>query len=225
MRACYQRILFLSTYLLRACIMRTFDFCKVIGVAGALAALVAWPGIGQAQIPGITSTPSSTTGQASASTAVVMGVVTSLVDTGTLTGPSEPRGSGLPTGSIPGVLTAESLQATTMGWTDQVASAASLSNLAMTVAGTGISAEFIQSRALAASGAVPTGLASIEGLSIGGVPVSFAGAPNQTISLAGLSVTLNEQIHSASGIIVNALRVRSLDGLTDVVVGSAKAGM
>jgi hypothetical protein len=204
--------------------MRTFDFCKVIGVAGALAALVAWPGIGQAQIPGIT-TPSSTTGQASASTAVVMGVVTSLVDTGTLTGPSEPRGSGLSTGSIPGVLTAESLQATTMGWTDQVASAASLSNLAMTVAGTGISAEFIQSRALAVSGAVPTGLASIEGLSIGGVPVSFAGAPNQTISLAGLSVTLNEQIHSASGIIVNALRVRSLDGLTDVVVGSAKAGM
>jgi hypothetical protein len=224
MRACYQRILFLSTYLLRACIMRTFDFCKVIGVAGALAALVAWPGIGQAQIPGIT-TPSSTTGQASASTAVVMGVVTSLVDTGTLTGPSEPRGSGLSAGSIPGVLTAESLQATTIGWTDQVASAASLSNLAMTVAGTGISAEFIQSRALAASGAVPTGLASIEGLSIGGVPVSFAGAPNQTISLPGLSVTLNEQIHSASGIVVNALRVRSLDGLTDVVVGSAKAGM
>lgn len=215
--------------------MRTFDFWKVIGVAGALAALVAWPGTGQAQLGGVTtpvtstitnttSTPSSTTGQASASTAVVMGIVTSLVDTGTLTGPSEPRGSGLPTGSIPGVLTAESLQATTIGWTDQVASEASLSNLAMTVAGTGISAEFIQSRALAVSGAVPTGLASIEGLSVGGVPVSFAGAPNQTISLPGLSVTLNEQIHSASGIIVNALRVRSLDGLTDVVVGSAKAG-
>jgi hypothetical protein len=75
------------------------------------------------------------------------------------------------------------------------------------------------------SGAVPTGLASIEGLSIGGVPVSVGSAPNQSISLPGLSVILNEQIQSASGIIVNALRVRSLDGATDVVVGSAKAGM
>jgi hypothetical protein len=228
--------------------MRTFDFWKVIGVAGALAGLVAWPGTGQAQVGGVTdpvtstitdttSTLSSTTGtlttqaststvgQASGATAVVMGIVSSLLDTGTLTSPSEPLGTGLPIGSIPGLLTAESLHATTMGWTDQVASEASLSNLAMTVAGTGISAEFVQSRALAVSGAVPTGLTSIEGLSIGGVPVSFGGAPNQSISLPGLSVTLNEQTRSASGIIVNALRVRSLDGSTDVVVGSAKAGM
>jgi hypothetical protein len=211
--------------------MKTFDVWKVIGVAGALAGLVAWPGTGQAQQcePG-TSTTSTTTdsitgGQASATKAVVMGVVTNLVDTGTLTDPSEPLGAGLPMASIPGLLTAQSLHATTMGWTDQVASAVSLSNLAMTVAGTGISAEFIRSRALAVSGAVPTALASIEGLSIGGTPVSFAGAPNQTISLPGLSVTLNEQIQSGSGIIVNALRVRSLDGLTDVIVGSAKAGM
>jgi hypothetical protein len=213
--------------------MRTFDFCRVIGVAGTLAALMAWPGSGQAQLGGliapvtstITNTSSSTTGQASASTAVVMGIVTSVVDTGTLTSPSEPLGSGLPAGSIPGLLSAESLHATTMGWTDQVASEASLSNLAMTVAGTGISADFIQSRALAVSGAAPTGLASIEGLSIGGVPVSVGAAPNQSISLPGLSVILNEQVLSASGITVNALRVRSLDGLTDVVVGSAKAGM
>jgi hypothetical protein len=40
-----------------------------------------------------------------------------------------------------------------------------------------------------------------------------------------LSVILNEQTQSAGGIIVNALHVRTLDGLTDVVVGSAKAGM
>src|SRR5437763_11196378 len=111
-----------------------------------------------------------------------------------------------------------------MGWTDQVASAASLSNLAMTVAGTGISADFIQSRALAVSGAVPTGLTSIEGLSIGGVHGSYTGAPNQSISLAGLTVTLNEQNQSASGIIVNGLRVRSLDGWTAHVVRCGKPG-
>jgi hypothetical protein len=208
--------------------------CKAVVVA----ALSLWSATGAAQLLGgstltdTSSTLSGTTGtlttgasQASASRAVVMGIVTSLVDTGTLTSPSEPLGSGLPVGSIPGLLTAESLHATTMGWTDQVASQAALSNLAMTVAGTGISAEFVQSRALAVSGAVPTGRTSIEGLSIGGAPVSFDGAPNQSISLPGLSVTLNEQIRSASGIVVNALRVRSLDGSTDVVVGSAKAGM
>jgi len=208
--------------------MRMF-VCKLVAVAGALAAVAAWPGTALAQLSGATSATSGTSttgsGQASASTAVVMGIVTSLVDTGTLTDPSEPLGAGLPTGSIPGLLTADSLHATTMGWTDQVASQASLSNLAMTVAGTGISADFIQSSALAVSGAAPTGVASIEGLSIGGVPVSFSGAPNQSISLPGLTVILNQQIQSASGIIVNALRVTSLDGLTDVVVGSAKAGM
>jgi hypothetical protein len=158
-------------------------------------------------------------------TANVLGNVVSLVDTGTLTDPSEPLGAGLPIGSIPGLLTAESLHAATMGWTDQVASEASLSNLAMSVAGTGVSADFILSRALAVSGAGASGLTSIEGLTIGGVPVSASGVPNQLISLPGLSVILNEQIQSASGIVVNALRVRTLDGLTDVVVGSARAGI
>src|SRR5687768_14782850 len=164
--------------------------------AVAVAALSLWSAASAAQLLGgstITSTTNTLSGtagtlstggsQAMASRAVVMGIVTSLVDTGTLTSPSEPLASGLPVGSIPGLLTAESLHATTMGWTDQVASEASLSNLAMTVAGTGISADFIQSRALAVSGAAPTGLASIEGLSIGGVPVSFGGAPNESISL------------------------------------------
>lgn len=204
--------------------MRTSELWKVIGAAGALAGLVVWPATGQAQL-GVQTALSTGSSQAAASTAVVAGVVTSLADTGTLTNRSEPLGTGLPTGSIPGLLTAETLHATTMGWSDQVASEASLSNLAMSVAGWGISADFIGSRALAVSGAAATGLASIEGLSIGGMPVSFSGAPNQSISLPGLSVTLNEQIQSASGIVVNALRVRSLDGLTDVVVGSAKAGM
>ncbi len=210
--------------------MKTFEYWKVIGVAGALAGLVAWPGTGQAQLdlggilpPG--PAPTTVTGQASVATASVLGNVTSLVDTGTLTDPSDPLGTGLPIGSIPGLLTAESLHAVTMGWTDQVASEASLSNLAMSVAGTGVSADFIQSRALAVSGAVPTGLTSIEGLTIGGVPVSATGAPNQAISLAGLSVILNEQIQSASGIVVNALRVTTPDGLINVVVGSANAGI
>ena len=217
--------------------MKTFDYWKVIGVAGALASLVAWPGTGQAQLdlggilppilpaPGPAPTTSTISGQASAVTAVVLGTVTSLADTGTLVDAADPLGTGQPLGSIPGLLSAEALHAATMGWTDQVASESSLANVAMTVAGIGIAVDTVVSRALAVSGAVPTGLTSIEGLTIGGVPVSPSGIPNETISLGGLSVILNEQIQSASGIVVNALHVTTPDGLINVVVGSAKAGI
>ena len=209
---------------------------KIMGVAAALAALAAWPGISQAQLglPGIPPLPdlggggqtqTALVGQASAVTAVVLGNVTSLADTGTLASASQPLGTGLGTGSIAGLVSAEALHAATMGWSDQVASEASLANLTMTVAGIGITAGSVLSRALAVSGAGGSGLTSIEGLSIGGVPVLPTGGVNQQISLPGLSVILNEQIQSAGGIVVNALRIRTLNGLTDVVIGSAKAGI
>jgi hypothetical protein len=183
--------------------------------AAALLAALAWPGIVQAQLGG----------QAAAVRATVLGITTSLAGSGTLSDPSQPVGTGQTVGSIPGLVSAESLHSSVMGWTDQVASETSLSNLALTVAGTGISADFLQSRALAVSGAAGSGLTAIEGLQIGGVAVSPTGLPNQMISLPGLSVILNEQTQTASGIVVNALRVRTLDGLTDVVVGSARAGI
>jgi len=191
----------------------------ILAVVGSL---FIWPAVGAAQL--VTDATSTLTGQAAAVRAIVLGTVTSLADTGTLTDPSDPLGTGQVTGSIPGLLSGEALHAATMGWTDQVVSEASLGNLAMTVAGTGISADFIMSRAEAVSGAA-TGLTNIEGLTIGGVSVSPTGVPNQQISLAGLSVILDEQIQTANGIIVNALRVRTPDGLIDVVVGSARAGI
>jgi hypothetical protein len=199
-------------------------------VAGILAGLLAWPGAGSAQLLTdttqlLTGSTQTLTGQASAVTVVVLGTVTSLANTGTLTDPADPLGTGQPTGSIPGLLSAEALHAVTMGWTDQVASEASLGNLAMSVAGVGISADAIMSRALAVSDAGSTGLTSIEGLTIGGMSIVPAGVPNQQISIAGLSVILNEQIQTADGIIVNALHIRTFDGLTDVVIGSAKAGI
>jgi len=192
------------------------SFWKFVGVAGALAALAGWPGFSPAQ---------TISGQASAVTVVILGNVTNLADTGTLSSAGEPLGTGLSIGSIPGLLAGEALHAATMGWTDQVASQASLGNLAITIAGTGISALSVLSRALAVSGAGATGGSSIDGLTIGGVPVAATGAPNQQIALPGLSVILNEQIQSANGIVVNALRVRTLDGLTDIAIGSAKAGI
>jgi hypothetical protein len=189
---------------------------KGLALASVLVSLLAWPGTSEAQ---------TVSGQATAVRAVVLGTVTTLADTGTLSDPSEPLGTGRPKGSVPGLLTGETLHAATMGWTDQVVSEASLANLGMTVAGTGISAALVLSRALAVSGGGGTGITNIDGLSIGGAPVIPTGAPNQTISLGALRIVLNEQISSADGITVNALHVRTLDGLTDVVIGSAKAGL
>jgi hypothetical protein len=55
--------------------------------------------------------------------------------------------------------------------------------------------------------------------------VSPAGIPNQQLSIAGLSVILNEQIQTANGIIVNALHITTPGGLINVVIGSARTGI
>lgn len=175
-----------------------------------------WPAAGVAQ---------DVSGQASAVRATALGMTTVLSDTGTLSGPTDAREASNLLGSVPLLLSGEALHAATIGYLDQVDSEASLGSLAMSVAGIGISADFIMARAFAVLGAGGTGLTNIGGLRIGGVPVYPTGAPNQTISLGVLSVVLNEQIPSADGITVNAMHVRTLDGLTDIVIGSAKAGI
>lgn len=207
-----------------------------------LAAALASAGLAQAQLGGITGTVTETTDtvtgtvggllpggggsastQAAGITAVIGGVVTTLASSGTVSDPSQPVGTGQALASIPGVLSAEALHAAAMAWTDQAASQASLSNLALTVAGTGITADFLGSEALA--GATRTGASAIEGLKVGGTAVTATGIPNQLVALPGLSVILNEQIQTANGIVVNALRVKTLDGLTDVALGTSRAGI
>ena len=135
---------------------KTSRFWRMIGVAGVLAMLAATPEISQAQLPPIPPIPPipplpigdptpTLTGQASAVTAVVFGNVISIVDTGTLSSASDPLGTSESIVSMSG-FAAEALQAATMAWSDQVASEASLGNMALTLAGTTISADFIMSR-------------------------------------------------------------------------------
>ena len=194
---------------------RSYRWKYVIAMV-AVAGLWGWPSAGEAQ---------SVTGQARAVQATVLGMTNALADTGTLGGTSDAREASQITGSVPSLLTGEVFHATTIGWPDQVASEASLGNLALSIAGNGISADLVMARALSVVGSAGTGQTDIAGLTVGGVPVFPTGAPNQTLSLGALSVVLNEQIPLAGGIIVNALHIRTLDGLTDVVIGSAKAGI
>lgn len=153
------------------------------------------------------------------------GTTTVLADTGSLAATDDARGAGQATGSVPALVTGEALSAATMGWPDQVASEASLASLGITVAGVPISADFVMAGATALFGGGTNTSFLVENLTIAGVPVAVTGEPNQTITIPGGQVVLNEQSPSSNGsTTVNALHV-VVSGVADVVVASATAGI
>jgi hypothetical protein len=188
---------------------------RLVANAVFVALLAGWPTPGGAQ---------SGTGQAKAAQASLGGLLgtTSIADTGTLSGPNDAREASQLTGSIPGVLVGEAFHAATIGWIDQVASEASVANLALNVGGTVIGADFVMARATSAVGSAGVGTVNIDGFSINGLSIPVTGAANQTIPIPGGSIVINEQQISAARTVVNALHVRVV-GVADVVVGSATA--
>lgn len=214
----------------------TKSLCRLGSKAVAMALLI-WPAVGSAQLLTDTtqtvtqtvSAPTTTaeptlTGQAAAVRATTPTGATTLADTGTLGGADDARNASALTGEVPSLLVGEVLAATTIGWSDQVSSDASLATLGISVAGIGISADFVQAVATAVAGAAGSGSSLVENLAINGAPVSVTGDPNQVVDIAGGRIVINEQQASAGGIVVNALHV-IVDGVADVVVGSASAAI
>ncbi len=195
-----------------------------ITVALVLIGLLAWPAIAQSP------TASTVTGQATGVQATVLGILgtattTTLADTGTLADTSDARDASLDTGSVPSLLAGEVLSATTIGYPDEVDSAASLAGLNLNVAGVGVSADFVMAEASQVLGAAGSGTSYIDNLAINGTPVFVSGDPNQTIAIPGGQVIVNEQTISSSGAtVVNALHV-IVNGVADVVIASATAGI
>ena len=186
------------------------------GVVVAIVTLAGWPTAGAAQ---------TAIGQARAVQTTILGSTTVLSDTGALSGSDDALQASQVTGAVPSVLTAEALHATTIGGPDQAAAEASLAALRLTVAGYGISAGFVMARAAAILGGGSAGDTAIDGLSINGAPITVTGQPNQTVPLLGGRVVINEQqAMFPSGMAVNALHV-VIDGVADVVVASATAGI
>ena len=196
-------------------------YSRAAVVAGALAVLALWPSIGAAQ---------EVSGRASAVKSTVLGVTTTLADTGPLAGADDARGAMDQTAGIPGLGSASTLQASTISdiWdhngTDYVASAASLGDLNLGVAGTLISADFVMARAQSMASGASMGTSEIANLMINGSPVSVSGAPNQTLNLVGGRITLNEQQTSTGGMVVNAMHI-VIYGVADVVIASASSGI
>ena len=189
---------------------------------GALAlagSLLAWPALGTAQTP---------TGQAAAAQATVFGpfgaTTLALASTGTLSGPTDARDASQFTGNLLGALTAEVPQAGTIGYSDQVDSAASLANLALSIAGNTIGADFLATQASAELNAGGTGSSSLTNLTLNGAPVAVTGEANQTVAFPGGQMVINEQLATPGGIVVNALHV-VVGGVADVAVCSAAAAL
>jgi hypothetical protein len=150
-----------------------------------------------------------------------------LVDAGPLPPEGGAAEKSLVDASVPGLLTAEVLHATTVGQGNASRSEASVANLTLTVAGNTISASFLQSRATAMctdNGPTASGNSEIATLTVNGQSITVSGEPNQTIPLLGAGVVIiNEQTSTRPGdITVNALHVK-VDGIADVVISSAHA--
>jgi hypothetical protein len=207
---------------------RTEARWKPGGKAIAVIALSAWSAAAAAQLLGNISSPTATeptpSGQAAAARSYVLGQSTSLADSGTLSGAGDARDASQLSGDIPGVLKGGVLHAVTIGWSDQAASEASMADVAISVGGVGVSADFVMARAMAVAGAAASGRTLVENLSINGVPISVTGEANQSVAIPGGRVVVNEQTASTGGMAVNALRV-VVDGVADVVVGSANAAI
>lgn len=205
-------------------------------VALLMAGLLAWPSVGLAQLGGLlppigSSTTTGITGDATAVRATLFGALgllsttTSLSDTGTLAGSTVAREASQVTGSIPSLLGAEVLSASTIAWPNEVDSEASLANLNLSLAGIGITADSVVAQASQVAGAAGTGTTTIDNLLVNGVPVAITGAPNQIIAIPGGQLIINEQTISSTGTAaVNALHV-TVTGVADVVIASATAGI
>ena len=192
------------------------DRSGLLVFAAMVAAFLAWPGAGEAQL-NLSGTTSTVTG-------TLLGTTTSLADTGVLAaGTSDALDASSLTGGVGSLVAGEVLHAVTIGYPDQIDSEASLAALALNVAGTNIGADFVMARAIAVVGGA-SGVANIDSLSIDGVPIPVTGDPNQTIGIPGGVLTINEQQVAADGtLVVNALHA-VVSGVADVVVGSAMAG-
>jgi len=216
--------------------MRNTDSFLPTAAAMLVASLLAWPVTGAAQLLGIGSpvpplpiggggTTQTVTGTASAVQATTLGIVTvtTLAGTGSLSSLTDARDASQLMGSVPGLLGAETLHATTIGLSDRVASQASLGNLALGIGAISIGADAVLAQAEAGAGSV-TGSSVLGNLTLNGAPVDVSGAPNQAIWVPGGQLVINEQTATPGGIVVNALHL-VVDGVADVVLGSATAAV
>ncbi|TMJ10543.1 MAG: hypothetical protein E6G99_00105 [Bacillati bacterium ANGP1] len=123
------------------------------------------------------------------------------------------------------LVSADVPSARVIGYVDEIASESYLASLNLTLGGITIAAGSAEAAARAAlDGSSRTASSYISNLSISGLQVTVDGTVNQTVSIPGGQVVINEQqILSDGTVVVNALHA-TVSGVADVVVASAAAG-
>lgn len=153
-----------------------------------------------------------------------------LADTGALPTKGGALQTTVVTASVPKLLSTGVLHAATVGQGNHTRSEASVDGLNLSVAGVGVRASFVSSNATTSCSTTgrssAAGGSQLVGLTVNGKAVTVTGSPNQTVSVLGVKVVINEQTGSASGSTgrktVNALHV-SAAGVADVVVAASSA--
>ena len=174
--------------------------------------LLAWPARIEAQIPG--GIPGT-----------VGGTTTVLGGTGTLAAGSRDSLYSEADSISTSLVSADVPSARVIGYVDEIASDSYLASLNLTLAGITITAGSAEAAARAAlDGSSRTASSYVSNLSISGLQVAVDGTVNQTVSIPGGQVVINEQqILSDGTLVVNALHA-TVSGVADVVVASAAAG-
>ena len=167
-------------------------------------------------------------GEATVASATVLGLKTTIGDTGALPAKGGALQTTLATVNIPLVLSGVVAQSQVIGVGDHTDASTTLAGLNLLTTGIGITADVIQSRAYVVGSAtqppVATGSSQIANLVINGEKIIVSGAPNQTIAIPLGTVTLNQITQGAGSITVIALHI-SIAGLVDVQLGRSYAAI
>jgi hypothetical protein len=176
------------------------------------------------------------TGEAFGASVNVLGIKTTISDTGTLPGNGGSLSTQLAGIDLPGVLKLGLLTESTTGGSGRTSSQSSVANVTVTAVGIGVTASVLTSNAFAQAcgGGSPSvaGGSNIADLVVNGHSIIVTGAPNQTVPLLIGSLIINEQISTvtssfcggSANITVNALHLK-VAGVADVVISSSQSGV
>jgi len=175
-----------------------------------------WPARTRAQtLGGITGTV----------TGIVGGTTTVLGGTGTLAPGSLDSLYNEADSISTSLVSADVPSARVIGYADEIASDSYLASVNLSIAGIAITADSAEAAARAAlDGTSKDGTSYISNLSIDGVAIPIDGTVNQTVSIPGGQLVINEQqVLSDGTLVVNALHA-TVSGVADAAVASAQAG-
>ncbi len=170
-----------------------------------------------------TSTPRYS-GRAVAAQSTASGFTLKVVEAGPLPPRGGTQSASLPSASIPGVLTASTLNASVDGRFRRSVSTASIGSVTITAGGNTVRVTKLAATARAECYNRTSGSSSIAGLIVNDAPVSLTSAPNQTFTLPNGKLVVNEQRRSTNSITVIGLHLLITNG-PDVQLSRTEGGI